>query len=210
MIYVYPDDSQPIRQGDIFLNLPRIDISLDCMITVEDDSSTFVPWEEIATPGMTTEIIAGVKSVAAIVITQDCDNLRNDDISLCEICKFEDVHTAIKEMTDRPAKWVNVLTEHARKNLNWFYLPPDKQVGFSEKKAVDFQVTMRLKRLEMERLISFRVGRLNNVADEHFRERLSEYFRRYPYDEWYPFDKDELEAYETKRNLKVKKFPWQS
>ena len=32
-------------------------------------------------------------------------------------------------------------------------------------------------------------------ADEHFRERLAEFFRRYPYDEWYPLEKAEFAEY---------------
>jgi len=54
-----------------------------------------------------------------------------------------------------------------------------------------------------------RKGRLNPVADEHFRERIGEYFRRYPYDEWYALDRDELDEYRRKYP-EVTPFPWQS
>ena len=38
--------------------------------------------------------------------------------------------------------------------------------------------------------------------------RLSDYFRRYPYDEWYPFDKAEFAAY-LEVNPGTPPFPWQ-
>jgi hypothetical protein len=34
MIYDFPDKSAPIRQGDIFVGLPRIDISLNRVLIV--------------------------------------------------------------------------------------------------------------------------------------------------------------------------------
>lgn len=81
-------------------------------------------------------------------------------------------------------------------NLKWFYLPPSNEVGFNEKKVVDFQTIIRINREDMEKLRGvYRIGRLNSVAVEHFRERLGEFFRRYPYNEWYPFSKEEFVEY---------------
>ncbi len=69
-------------------------------------------------------------------------------------------------------------------------------------------VTLRVPRAELEEVRYLRKGRLNNVADEHFRERIGEFFRRYPYDEWYPLDQDEMEAY-IKEYPDIRPFPWQ-
>jgi len=55
----------------------------------------------------------------------------------------------------------------------------------------------------------FRVGRLNEVASEHFRERIGGFFRRYAYDEWYPLDKAEFEAYRKEKPEPVEPFDWQ-
>ena len=74
--------------------------------------------------------------------------------------------------------------------------------------ATDFTVTIRLPREDLEQFRFCRQGRLNDVADEHFRERLSEFFRRYPYDEWYSLDDEELAEYK-KRHPDSKPFPWQ-
>jgi len=75
--------------------------------------------------------------------------------------------------------------------------------------AVDFTVTLRVPRAELEELRSLRRGRLNPVADEHFRERIAEFFRRYPYDEWYPLNQEELEAY-RREYPDTPPFPWQN
>ena len=74
--------------------------------------------------------------------------------------------------------------------------------------AVDFMVTLRVPRDELEDIRDLRKGRLNEVADEHFRERISEFFRRYPYDEWYPLNSEELQAY-TSEYPGTQAFHWQ-
>ncbi len=87
-------------------------------------------------------------------------------------------------------------------------LPTDKQLDFSDKMAVDFLVTLRVPREDLENLRSLRRGRLNTVADEHFRERIGEFFRRYPYDEWYALDEREMAEY-TKEYPDTEPFQWQ-
>ena len=75
------------------------------------------------------------------------------------------------------------ITKHSRLNLKWFYLPPDSQIGFANRMAVDFHSVLRVSRGYLaQNLARLRRGRLNSIATEHFRERLAEYFRRYPYD----------------------------
>ncbi len=152
-------------------------------------------------------MIVPVRPVAAIVVTQDCDAARSRDVTLCEIRGFRDVERKSRDTTS-PKKWKNLLTQHSRINQKWFYLPPDDRVGFTEKMGVDFLVTLRVPRAELEQLRDMRKGRLNTVADEHFRERIGEFFRRYPYDEWYPLDQDEMKAY-LDEYPGTKPFPWQ-
>jgi len=207
MIYEFPDQTDPIRQGDIFIGLPRIEISLSSIVIVGENSERVAKWEELASQTDPINIIVPVRSVAAIVATQDCDAARSRDITLCEIREFRDVERKSKDTTS-PKKWKNILTQHARINQKWFYLPPSEQLGFSDKMAVDFLVTIRVPREDLENLRSLRRGRLNKVADEHFRERIGEFFRRYPYDEWYALDEQEMEAY-TKEYPEVQPFPWQ-
>ena len=207
MIYEFPDTSMRIRQGDIFVGLPRVDMSLNNVVIVSEAGERVAKWAEIAANGDPVNIIVPVRPVAAIVATQDCDAVRSRDITLCEIRSFRDVEGKSKDTTSAKS-WKNLITQHARINQKWFYLPPDDRVGFSEKMAVDFMVTLRVPRTELEELRDLRKGRLNPLAEEHFRERIGEFFRRYPYDEWYPLDQEELNAYMIEYP-DTKPFPWQ-
>lgn len=194
MIYEYPDTAKPLRQGDIFIGIPRVDLSLQRVVLPQADGERVAHWEDLARNEEAFPIIVQVRSVAAIVATQDCDTLRSRDITLCEIRSFRDVEQKSKQ-TEKPKKWMQIITQHARLNLKWFYLPPDEKLGFTEKMGVDFLVTLRVPRADLESLRCLRRGRLNSTADEHFRERIAEFFRRYPYDEWYPLDDKELKEY---------------
>jgi hypothetical protein len=207
MIYEYPDQSAPLRQGDIFVGMPRIELSLQRVVLAEADGEREAKWQELAGRTAPFNIMVPVRPVAAIVATQDCDTLHSRDITLCEIREFRDVERKSKD-TSAPRSWKNLITQQARINQKWFYLPPDKKVGFTDKMGVDFLVTLRVPRADLEALRSLRKGRLNGIADEHFRERIAEFFRRYPYDEWYPLNKEEFETYRTEYQ-DAKPFPWQ-
>ena len=207
MIYDFPEPTAPIRQGDIFVGLPRVDLSLEKILLVDEGGERIAKWEELANQSNPLNIIVPVRPVASIVATQDCDTIRSRDITLCEIREFRDVEKK-SQNTNSAKSWKNILTQHARLNQKWFYLPPSAQLRFSDKMAVDFLVTLRVPRVDLENLRSLRRGRLNAVADEHFRERISEFFRRYPYDEWYALDKEEMAAY-SREYADAKPFPWQ-
>lgn len=208
MIYEYPPPADPIRQGDIFVGLPRADISLRRVpILAADGKQLEAPWEEIAKDGQAVTAVLALRPVAAIVASQDCDTTHGIDVTLCEIQRFPLVEPRGKDVTS-PHTWTRIITQHARVNQKWFYLPPDEKIGFVEKMAVDFRVTLRVLRTDLEELRSLRKGRLCPVADEHFRERIAEFFRRYPYDEWYPLNREELETYK-KHHPDARPFPWQ-
>jgi hypothetical protein len=207
MIYETPSYDALIRQGDIFIGLPRIDLSLQEMVLARPEGERLAAWKDLAFSNEPMTIIVPVRPVAAIVATQDCDAVRSHDITLCEIRQFRDVEGMSKN-TSSPKSWKNIITQHARINQKWFYLPPDPTIGFTEKMAVDFLVTLRVAREDLESLRSLRRGRLNATADEHFRERIGEFFRRYPYDEWYPLNGPELDEY-TKEYSDARPFPWQ-
>jgi hypothetical protein len=208
VIYEFPDVPAPIRQGDIFMGLPRVEVSLGRIpVKEEDGSETHREWREIAALRKEVTAILPLRPVAAIVATQDCDAIHGRDITLCEIRAFREVERKSAQTTS-PKKWKEILTQHARINQKWFYLPPDERIGFAEKMAVDFMVTLRVSRVELESLRDLRKGRLNSLADEHFRERIAEFFRRYPYDEWYSLNPEELKTY-LDEYPEAQPYPWQ-
>lgn len=209
MIYDFPEPSSPIGQGDIFFGVPILDLTDDELPVINDEGNArALPWEEFASAGENVSAIVAVRPTIAIVGTQECDALRAPNITLFEVRSFRDVERMSKD-TSKPSGWVKLLTQHARINQKWFYLPADERLGFSDKMGVDFLTPIRVPRLTLERLLNFRKGRLNEVAKQHFRERLAEFFRRYAYDEWYPLTREELAEYQ-KNHPGAEPFPWQS
>ena len=143
----------------------------------------------------------------AIVISQNCDAARADSISLCEIISFSN---ALKDSQNwQPRTWAKMLTREGTDTLRLFYLPTSELTGFSEKMAVEFRTVIQLPRKELESFIRLRKARLNTVAYEHFREKLAQYYRRYPYNPWYPLDKEEFDLYAAKQSEAVIPYPWQ-
>ena len=85
MIYEFPDANAPIRQGDIFEGVPRIEVSLRRIpLLDEDNQQRVVSWNDIAHAGKPVTAVVAIRSVAAIVATQDCDTLHAPDITLCQ------------------------------------------------------------------------------------------------------------------------------
>lgn len=210
MIYVFPSEDSPIRQGDIFANIPRASVSLTDLTTITDEDLRLLSWDEIAKKGKPVEAVLPVTPVYAIVATQNCDALTSPEITLCEIQEFQKVEGKAKDVSS-PKRLMNIITQHARINQKWFYLPPDDKIGFTDKMAVDFRCTIRVRRTDLESFKNFRKGSLNSLARQHFRERLGQFFRRYPYNEWYSLNHKELQAYEKSRKCVVSpKYSWQA
>ncbi len=207
MIYDLVPNDAPLRQGDIFVGIPRVETTLDRVAIVKDDEVIECSWQDIVQVGQAIDAVLPIRPVNAIVATQDCDAFRSDDITLCEINHFREVERKSKD-TRKPKSWKTIITQQARINQKWYYLPPDSHIGLNDKMAVDFRVTLRVPRVELEASRHLRKGRLNNVAYEHFRERIGEFFRRYAYDEWYPLDLSEFDAYKSEYP-DTQPFPWQ-
>ena len=200
MIYEAVSTAASIRQGDVFAGIPRVEMSLsEISIIDESDQPAMVSWDDILKEKRDRiSAVCAVRPVNAIVITQDCDALRAADITLCEIRPLAEVDGAFKNPGKGPDWWAKMIPQQCQRNLKWFYLPPDPLAGYSERMAVDFRVCIRVSLQELQAMTHLRNARLNPEADEHFRERLSEFFRRYPYDEWYPLNRDEFNTYREK------------
>lgn len=211
MIYEIPSSDEPIHQGDIFRYVPRIDINLESLPVANGDSFLLNNWvDAIETNGSEpiTSLVA-IKPVIAIVISQDCDAVRADDIALAEVVPFENVESNIKNAKYPTRTW-GVITKNSRVNLKWFYLPIDLKIGFEKRMAADFRSVLQTSKTFLENHRErFRIARLNDIATQHFRERLSEYFRRYAYDEWYPLDKKEFDEYRKSKSEPTDPFDWQ-
>lgn len=212
MIYEAVANVDPIQQGDIFHGIPRVDFSMSRIDIIEEESTRQISWKDLLDEqGNTTAVAAvlPVRSVDAIVITQNCDAARGEYLCLCQIDDFLDATGKTTSPPKNPNKWQSLITQHSRANLRWFYLPEYPNLGFRSRKAVDFRVVLRVARSDLEALKDLRIARLNDLATEHFRETLGQFFRRYPYDEWYPLNKEEFHAYAESKGETVQPFPWQ-
>lgn len=207
MIYVDANLQAPICQGDIFRTVPRVELCLQRFAVLDEEAPREVSWGELLDEGDgPVTAVLPLQSVTAIVVSQDCDNTRARLITLAQIAPFSEI---LSGQPASAAKWISKITQHAKTNYRYFYLPADESVGFSERMGVDFQLLFQLPRTDLEAMRSLRSARLNDVAHEHFRETVAYYFRRYAYNEWYPFTRDEFEAYAAKFDEAVQPYPWQ-
>ena len=225
MIYAHVGPDDPIRQGDIFRSVPRVDISLTQLVAISKESPVQTAWKDALkddslceppsehNPSPLIRAILPIASVDAIILSQDCDAARDEELSLCEIGLLPSVWSQAKQA--KGAKWyAEMLTRQGSEQLKIFYLPEEiaenRIVGFDSKMAADFSSIFQLRRAELESLKEFRTGRLNDEAYAHFREKLSEYFRRYPVDPWYALNTEEFSLYSSKQQEPVKPRPYQA
>jgi hypothetical protein len=211
MIYNIPNSDDPIQQGDIFKAIPYISYDPERLLICGSEPSTdTVNWIDHSEDSE-LEIIAHLKSVIGIVVTQDCDTERNDTIALFTIEPLSAVvpNFGPSEKKDGPKWWAENLPKKVRTDQKWFYLPPDLKIGFKERMAIDFNTVIPVPTQYLAKnKAKLRIAKLNSVADEHFREQVAQYYRRYPYNEWYPFSKEEFEEY-RKLNTREDTIPYE-
>ena len=201
MLYEPTQIADKIGQGDIFMNIPYIELGFEMSILGEDGKTISVNWQEIIESGQDVAGVLGVTSVPAIVITQKCDAQEKEYITLCEIVKLSEL-SAFRTLEEKTLNNIaETLVENNRKMPGIFYLPPNDAIGFAQRMAVNFLNTIRLKRKDLEQFKFNRKGRLNKMANEHFREKLSHFFHRYAWNEWYILNKQEIGAHKIYSRL---------
>ena len=211
MIYDFPSPDEPIRQGDIFMGVPKVEIEFALGLPTLSplDEVEKIPWDDIVRSGESTVAILPVVPTSAIVASQDCDSRREADITLCEIKAFSEIEKDYAKISTLK-KRVSFVTRQSRRNLKWFYLPSDERIPFKKTMCVDFMITINLPREELEQRIDLRRARLKPIAYDHYRERIAHFFRRYAYNEWYPLNKEEMQSYSQEHGLEPSDlYPWQ-
>lgn len=212
MIYTFPTLSDPIKQGDIFVDIPCIQFEPGKLYILEQeqDKISSISWDELVFEKKDVAAVLGVSLVPAIVASQNCDTQRKDYITLCEIIKITKVK-AFENIEEKTLRNVaKDLVKHNREKPEIFYLPPEDKMGFDDRMIVNFSNTIRLYREDLEKFIENRKGRLNDVAYEHFREKLSHFFHRYAWNDWYILNKEELTKHGDYSSLKPNQlYPYQ-
>jgi hypothetical protein len=207
MIYETAAPDEPIRQGDIFRHIPRVDASLGNLAVIEDEETREASWRDFGM-GSTVTAVLPIKSVFGIVLTQDCDARRGEYLCLCQIDPFLEV-LGQSAPPSNPKKWQHLIINQAKTNNRLFYLPSDERIGLTERMVADFRIVIRISRVDLEDLRHNRIARLNEVALSHFRESFSHFFRRYAYNEWYPLTRDEYNAYAAACGEGTEPYTWQ-
>jgi hypothetical protein len=199
LCYDLPGVDQPIRQGDILYPLPYATLSLDSLQSFSRAGFKASNWNDLMDSIKNDNddkcgisILVALKKTWGIVASQDCDASNAPHVSIFQIEPFADVY---KNPITTTKGWVSTLTERLCKNASWYYLPKDENIGINFEMAVNFHRVIQFDRAELERNKNLRMGRLADFAYEHYREAIAQYYRRYPYDEWYPFNKVQLEYY---------------
>lgn len=213
MIYVPVETNEPIRQGDIFSDLPLTTINLNSLVFKHETDEQFQtgPWSAIENKSDLTARL-DIVPTWAIVLSQDCDTIRKPTISLCRIDLLNKI---IPDDPSRSANgWQEKITGELRKRPHVFYLPSDLneytfKIGFPNRMFANFETVFQIDRKGLEDHRELRKGRLNTEADEHYRESASQYFRRYPYEEHYTLTKDETDEYERKKKVFVDRRDYQ-
>jgi hypothetical protein len=211
VIYESVKDNEDIRQGDIFYPLPYTILSLNKMQTLRKTEETKLitessNWNKLQS-GDSIIISTLIRKAWGIVATQDCDSPKSPFISLFQVEPFEDVFKMGNPASDKG--WQSAITTKCRLKANMFYLPPDSTIGFDRRMAANFHKVFQIQGEDLKENINLRKGRLNKVAYQHYRECIAQYFRRYPYDEWYPLNKSEYQAYLSDKKCAIKPFPYQ-
>ncbi len=193
MIYKSISIGRSIQQGDIFHNLSLVRYDLNDLSVIDDNERIEqTSWTEITRDNV--NIVANLERTYGIVMTQDCDCLRNTYISLGMIRPWRRDITSVN-------KWMKAIINLNNKEPSKMYLPPDKTFNIPERMFIDFSTIFYILRENLEGLRNLRLCRLNNEALEHFREKLASYFHRYSYDEYYPLNIQEIEEYEKWRGI---------
>jgi hypothetical protein len=209
MIYIYPDANDKVKQGDIFLGIPKVICPPSFSVVGENNGTEVLPWEDVVREGKEITAIVGITSAIGIVASQNCDVERAPNIMLCEILNVGEIHRSITAKNTQQNIIKEIFSQLA-KSSSWFYLPRDDKAGFSDRMGVDFMSTFSIPREQLNQWRRYRKARLNHEAYEHFRERLSFFFHRYAFREWYPLNKEEIEYYPNYNVLTADDFlPWQ-
>jgi hypothetical protein len=203
MIYKPVAATDPIRQGDLFQEIPVVGETLqqNAIPFVDKESGK---WESRTWDARrsSTEILASIRPTWGIVATQDCDALTSLRISLFEVSPFLEVYRQEppKGAKDAEKWWLETLTVRTQAFAKCFYLPPDANGKLPEKMAADFNNVFSVPRTFLEQIrATHRLFTLNDEAYQHYRESIARFFQRYAYDVWYPLTKTEMDSYEKDR-----------
>lgn len=220
--------SDALEQGDIFDRLPIFNLDSEILTQMivkestpgnydfdskEIDLKDYVPDET----EKIENVISSVLWRPGIIITQNCDVVREDYLSFCEIRKLEDVDKQYAGLTKLDRKVEFLAKKEYKHQYKYFYLLQNQSIFNDNKMVVDFSRIYQVKREIIENLKNKRMIGLSSTPLEHLKIKLSNYFKRFAYDGWYVLNKEEYSVYcdfEKKNKISdeefklIKPYPW--
>ena len=190
MIYDAVKPQEDIRQGDIFLNIPFVEFNLEQLNIIINNKVEEKSWKDISNEEV--NVIANLNSTNGIIISQDCDCLREPDITLAIVSKWNKDYQSAK-------KWMLKIIGLNRSESK-IYLPIDTDFKIQVRSHIEFSSIFSLPRKNLYSLRDSRVCRLNSEALEHFKQKIGYYFSRYAFYEHYPLNKEEMDEYKKWRS----------
>lgn len=187
------DKDCPMKQGDIFCNLPYLSFDLLVKSTYEDDKTTYNQSKDIISEVLTTGDIIQIETFVAstwgILASQDCD-IRDP---------FDLIFLPLKEISPSVAEsTINYFNQRVRDTTRFFYLPiirkPNLEIAGPF--HVQFNMPFILPYAEIEKnLRSNWVARIKEPSRIMLVGKLTHFFSRPPIDELIFAENYEIENY---------------
>lgn len=193
-IYDYNfDENMPMKQGDIFSNLPYLSYDLLLKSTYEDDKPTIDQSDELISEILKTGDIIQVETFLAstwgILANQDCD-IRDP---------YDLIFLPLKEISPSVAvSTLNYFNKRVRDTTRFFYLPAIKKpsIGNLGPFHAQFNMPFTLPFNQIEKNIkSCWVARIKEPSRRMLVAKLTHFFSRPPIDELIFAENQEIENY---------------
>ena len=128
LIYKFPNENEPIRQGDIFYPLPKTILNLEKLAIISSTGEQSERnWASLVEEKNDAIIATKLRSVWGIVATQDCDAARDDPVKkpMISFFEIESFNRVCRKSLPNDKKFPTWIGPTCYENLKWFYLPPD-------------------------------------------------------------------------------------
>ncbi|MFX1295485.1 MAG: hypothetical protein ACFFD2_11635 [Promethearchaeota archaeon] len=207
-IYIYEfDENEPIRQGDIFTNIPYLSYDLIVKSTYEDDKPLYNQnieiLSEVLKKGVLTQVETFISSTTAILASQDCDIRKDLDLIFFPLEKIKSfqANTIISDFNSK-----------VRDTVVKFYLPKLNHPKLKTLGAffAKFRIPLVIPyNLIIENIKHCWVARIKEPPRRFYIGKLTHFFSRPPIDEIIFGEIDEIieyiERYKTKATNEIKR-----
>jgi len=191
VVYKDFDEDHPIRQGDIFKNIPYL--SFDLLIKASHkkkeilDDETEILFEKVMENGKNILVETYLQSSFSILASQDCDIENNIDL----------IFFILEEYENKDFTRYKIVNQELNRPTRSFYLPfliyEGKQIGPLK---INFTEPVKIpSKLIKRKLKSLRVAKLIDSVKKTFALKLSNFFNRIGVNELIFYENELIQEY---------------